>query len=49
MNLDGGGSATLVVGGRTVSRIPNGGERNVTSLLIVVNKPSGAVAPRPAP
>jgi uncharacterized protein YigE (DUF2233 family) len=46
MNLDGGGSATLVVGGRTVSRLPRGGERNVSSLLIAVSKPE---APRTAP
>jgi uncharacterized protein YigE (DUF2233 family) len=49
MNLDGGGSATLVVGGRTVSRIPRGGERNVTSLLVAVPNPTARVAPRPAP
>jgi exopolysaccharide biosynthesis protein len=49
MNLDGGGSATLVVGGRTVSLIPRGGERNVTSLLVAVPNPSARVAPRTAP
>jgi len=36
MNLDGGGSATLVVGGRVVSALPRGGERNVSSVLVAV-------------
>lgn len=49
MNLDGGGSATLVVGGRTVSRVPRGGERTVSSLLVAVPKPDAQVAPRTAP
>ena len=34
MNLDGGGSATLVVGGRVVSALPRGGERRVSAMLV---------------
>jgi exopolysaccharide biosynthesis protein len=36
MNLDGGGSATLVVGGRVVSALPRGGERTVSSVLVAL-------------
>jgi uncharacterized protein YigE (DUF2233 family) len=39
MNLDGGGSATLVVGGRVVSALPRGGERTVSSILVAVPRP----------
>jgi uncharacterized protein YigE (DUF2233 family) len=38
MNLDGGGSTTLVVGGRVVSALPRGGERNVSSVLVAVRR-----------
>jgi uncharacterized protein YigE (DUF2233 family) len=40
MNLDGGGSATLVVGGRVVSALPRGGERAVSSVLVAVRRPA---------
>jgi exopolysaccharide biosynthesis protein len=39
MNLDGGGSATLVVGGRVVSALPRGGERTVSSVLVALRRP----------
>ena len=39
MNLDGGGSATLVVGGRIVSALPRGGERAVSSVLVALRRP----------
>lgn len=39
MNLDGGGSATLVVGGRVVSALPRGGERTVSSMLVALRRP----------
>ncbi|MBI3998896.1 MAG: phosphodiester glycosidase family protein [Armatimonadetes bacterium] len=39
MNLDGGGSATLVVGGRVVSALPRGGERTVSSMLVALHRP----------
>ncbi|MDR7482662.1 MAG: phosphodiester glycosidase family protein [Armatimonadota bacterium] len=39
MNLDGGGSATLVVGGRVVSALPHGGERTVSSVLVALPRP----------
>ncbi len=39
MNLDGGGSATLVVGGRVVSALPRGGERMVSGVLVVRRSP----------
>ncbi|HEV8339360.1 MAG TPA: phosphodiester glycosidase family protein [bacterium] len=39
MNLDGGGSSTLVVGGRVVN-VPERGQRGVASMLLVVPKPS---------
>ncbi len=38
MNLDGGGSSTLVVGGRVVN-VPERGQRGVASMLLVVPKP----------
>lgn len=38
MNLDGGGSSTLVVGGRVVN-VPERGQRGVASMLLVVRKP----------
>jgi hypothetical protein len=38
MNLDGGGSATLVVGGRVVSALPRGGERTVSSMIVALRK-----------
>jgi len=38
MNLDGGGSTTLVVGGRVVSALPRGGERTVSSVLVAVRR-----------
>ncbi|OFX31883.1 MAG: hypothetical protein A2Z07_06570 [Armatimonadetes bacterium RBG_16_67_12] len=40
MNLDGGGSATLVVGGRVVSALPRGGERTVSSMLVALRRPA---------
>lgn len=36
MNLDGGGSTTLVVGGRVVTALPLGGERTVSSVLVAL-------------
>jgi len=39
MNLDGGGSSTLVVGGRVVNRA-EGAQRGVASMLLVVRKPT---------
>lgn len=39
LNLDGGGSATLVVGGRVVSALPRGGERHVSSVLVALRRP----------
>jgi uncharacterized protein YigE (DUF2233 family) len=39
MNLDGGGSSTLVVGGRVVN-VPERHQRGVASMLLVVPKPS---------
>lgn len=36
MNLDGGGSATLVVGGRVVNALPAGGERMVSAMLMAL-------------
>lgn len=39
MNLDGGGSATLVVGGRIVSALPRGGERTVSAVLVALRRP----------
>lgn len=39
MNLDGGGSATLVVGGRVVSALPRGGERTVSAVLVALRRP----------
>jgi hypothetical protein len=39
MILVGGGSATLVVGGRVVSALPRGGERTVSSILVAVPRP----------
>jgi exopolysaccharide biosynthesis protein len=38
MNLDGGGSSTLVVGGRVVSALPRGGERMVSSMLVALRR-----------
>jgi uncharacterized protein YigE (DUF2233 family) len=38
MNLDGGGSTTLVVGGRVVSALPHGGERRVASMLVALRR-----------
>jgi hypothetical protein len=43
MNLDGGGSSTLVVGGRVVSALPPGGERTVSSMLVAVRRPSPTI------
>jgi len=40
MNLDGGGSATLVVGGRVVNALPAGGERTVSSMLMALPRPA---------
>ena len=40
MNLDGGGSTTLVVGGRVVSALPVGGERTVSSVLVALRRPT---------
>lgn len=40
MNLDGGGSATLVVGGRVVSALPRGGERRVSAMLVALRRPT---------
>ncbi|MGQ0571704.1 MAG: phosphodiester glycosidase family protein, partial [Armatimonadota bacterium] len=40
MNLDGGGSATLVVGGRVVSALPRGGERTVSSMIVALRRPT---------
>lgn len=39
MNLDGGGSATLVVGGRVVSPLPASGERTVSAVLVALRRP----------
>lgn len=39
MNLDGGGSATLVVGGRVVNALPRGGERTISSMLVALRRP----------
>jgi len=39
MNLDGGGSATMVVGGRIMNDPSDGRERPVTSALIVLHRP----------
>jgi uncharacterized protein YigE (DUF2233 family) len=36
MNLDGGGSSTLVVGGRVVTAVPRGGERMVSSMVVAL-------------
>ncbi|MDR7417832.1 MAG: phosphodiester glycosidase family protein [Armatimonadota bacterium] len=36
MNLDGGGSSTLVVGGRVVTAVPRGGERRVSSMVVAL-------------
>jgi hypothetical protein len=41
MNLDGGGSATMVVGGRVVNDPSDGTERPVASALVVVRKGIG--------
>jgi uncharacterized protein YigE (DUF2233 family) len=38
MNLDGGGSSTLVVGGRVVTALPRGGERMVSSIVVAVRR-----------
>ncbi|MDR7496376.1 MAG: phosphodiester glycosidase family protein [Armatimonadota bacterium] len=38
MNLDGGGSSTLVVGGRVVTALPRGGERTVSSMLVALRR-----------
>jgi hypothetical protein len=39
MNLDGGGSTTLVVGGRVVTALPARGERSVSSMLVALDRP----------
>lgn len=39
MNLDGGGSATMVVGGRIVNALSDGFERMVASALVVLRRP----------
>lgn len=39
INLDGGGSSTMVVGGRIVNDPSDGGERPVASALIVLHRP----------
>lgn len=41
MNLDGGGSTTLVVGGRVVTALPRGGERTVSSVLVALPAADG--------
>jgi hypothetical protein len=38
MNLDGGGSTTMVVGGKVVSALPRGGERRVASMLVALRR-----------
>jgi hypothetical protein len=38
MNLDGGSSTTLVVGGRVVSALPKGGERTVSAMLVATRR-----------
>lgn len=38
INLDGGGSATMVVGGRVVNELSDGGERLVASALVVMQR-----------
>jgi hypothetical protein len=43
MNLDGGGSATLVVGGRVVNALPAGGERTVSSMLVALPRSTESV------
>jgi hypothetical protein len=40
INLDGGGSSTMVVGGRIVNEPSGGGERLVASALIVLQRPA---------
>ncbi|MBM3469914.1 MAG: phosphodiester glycosidase family protein [Armatimonadetes bacterium] len=40
VNLDGGGSATLVVGGRVVSAPPRAGERRVSAMLVARHRPA---------
>ncbi|HET6946531.1 MAG TPA: phosphodiester glycosidase family protein [bacterium] len=40
MNLDGGGSATMVVGGRTVNEPSGGAERAVGSALLILRSPA---------
>ncbi len=40
VNLDGGGSATLVVGGRIVNALPRG-ERTVSATLVAIPRPNG--------
>lgn len=40
MNLDGGGSATMVVGGRTVNEPSGGAERAVGSALLILRAPA---------
>lgn len=39
LNLDGGGSSTMVVGGRIVNEPSDGGERPVASAIIVLHRP----------
>jgi uncharacterized protein YigE (DUF2233 family) len=38
VNLDGGSSTTLVVGGRVVSALPKGGERTVSAMLVATRR-----------
>lgn len=46
--LDGGGSATMVVGGHTVNRPSDGHARRVANALVVAALPAPSVKPRPA-
>jgi len=50
MNLDGGGSATMVVGGRVVNDPSDGFERPIATALLVLSRaaPAGAGAKTPA-
>ncbi|HEX9824155.1 MAG TPA: phosphodiester glycosidase family protein [Actinomycetota bacterium] len=48
MNLDGGGSSTMVVRGKVVNRPSGGSERSVSSAVLVLRSSEGAAASRPA-
>ncbi len=43
MNLDGGGSSTIVVGGQVLNRPPDGWLRRVSNALLVITQSTGAV------